>query len=51
MRKIEIPPDTPTEFQLGDKAGDMQTIQEREQREVEEAASEGGNFTVNRGSG
>ena len=38
MRKIDIPTDTPTEFELGDTAVDIErSMQEREQREREEA--------------
>ena len=39
MRKIEFPRDTPTEFELGDTATDIQRKKEgREEREGEEEA-------------
>ena len=38
LRKIEVPTDTSTEFELGDTAPDIQRMrEEREQREREEA--------------
>ena len=38
MRKIEVPTDTPTEFELGDVAADIQRREEREAGEREEEA-------------
>ena len=35
VRKIEVPTDTPTEFELGDTAADIQRREDREQREKE----------------
>ena len=60
MRKIEVPTDTPTEFESGDTATDIQRRrEEREQREwggdreTTEAGAggcqDGGNSTVHRG--
>ena len=57
MRKIDVPTDTPTEFDLGDTAADIQRKREereqsekgggRETTEVKEGGSqEGGNFTI-----
>ena len=59
MRKIEVPTDTPTEFELGDTAADIQ--RRREKREARERGTEtgrseveggkknGGNYTLCRG--
>ena len=56
VRKIEIPTNTPTEFELGDMAADIQCRrEEREAREREEEAQkqrgrqERGNYTLSRG--
>ena len=35
VKKVEVPTDTPTEFELGDTAADIQRRQERQQRERE----------------
>ena len=36
-RKIEVPTETPTEFELGDTAPDIQRREERDQCEPEDA--------------
>ena len=36
MRKIEVPTDTPTEFDLGDTDADVKRREERQQRKGEE---------------
>ena len=36
VRKIEIQADTPTKFELGDTAPDIERMNERQQREREE---------------
>ena len=64
VRKIEVPTDTPTEFELGDTAADIQRRREErvarqnggrgtetEGREVEGGKKNGGNYTLCRVSG
>ena len=47
MRKIEIPTDTPTEFELGDRAADIQRREKRHRNRGRKPA--GRNYTLSTG--